>query len=420
LKHTQAEIQQQLEPLIGLKLSIARRGGSMRIFHFGTIRQVEKGSVGKYALHIQCDWRIESVVGIVTGSDDLGQWAFAERDPLGWTYEDQNNLQDVRLGELFKGYDTKTSSYVNATELLFVESIQATQYGDVYLFLSGGYRLALFPTSSFGESWRFFSHQDDEAKAPHFVVDAGIFPDVSKDDTFLALNPRHGAALLFEKGNVFEAQGDLAGAIDQFTQAIELYPEFAAAYFKRAEIYQSQREPELALADLNEALRLIPLSARDRYEIYCERGSVHIDLGNLDEAILDLTHAISMFPKRGLAYFSRACARDLNDDPLGAIADFSELIRLTPQLAGNYDYRGEVYRQQGDFDLALADFNKAIEIKPSDWEFYCHRGLAWIGKGNIQSTVHDYRQALELFPADGPEDAKREMLDFIAQHTQQP
>ena len=43
----QAQIQQQFEPLVGLKLSIARRAGSMRNFHFGDIRRVEDGSFGE-------------------------------------------------------------------------------------------------------------------------------------------------------------------------------------------------------------------------------------------------------------------------------------------------------------------------------------------------------------------------------------
>jgi len=47
------EITAHLQPLIGLELSIARRAADMRVFHFGRIRKVEKGTVGDYALHIQ-------------------------------------------------------------------------------------------------------------------------------------------------------------------------------------------------------------------------------------------------------------------------------------------------------------------------------------------------------------------------------
>src|SRR4051812_41512588 len=101
----QAEVQ-QLEQLIGLKLSIARWIG----FHFGNVRQVEDGSKGEYALHIGCPWRIESATGIVTGSADLRRWAFGERQPQGWNYDDGNSLQDVRIAQLLKGYDTRTRS----------------------------------------------------------------------------------------------------------------------------------------------------------------------------------------------------------------------------------------------------------------------------------------------------------------------
>ena len=46
------EITRELRVLVGLRLSIARRGGSMRIFHFGDVRQLDSGSLGEFALHL--------------------------------------------------------------------------------------------------------------------------------------------------------------------------------------------------------------------------------------------------------------------------------------------------------------------------------------------------------------------------------
>jgi hypothetical protein len=68
---TAEKILSHLQPLIGLQLTIARRGADMRGFHFGPIRVVEGGTVGDYALHVQCPWRIEGSQGIVTGRSDL-------------------------------------------------------------------------------------------------------------------------------------------------------------------------------------------------------------------------------------------------------------------------------------------------------------------------------------------------------------
>jgi hypothetical protein len=144
----------------------------MRIFHFGPIRTVENDTVGDYALHIQCPWRLEGPKGIVTGRWDL--WELAEDradiDWDTWDYADDENLQDRLVGNFLGGYDPQTRSSINETENLVVEAVSADLYGGAIIMLSGGYRLVLFPAGTKGEDWRIFRLQTDE---PHFVIAGG-------------------------------------------------------------------------------------------------------------------------------------------------------------------------------------------------------------------------------------------------------
>ena len=163
-----SKVKKQLRPLVGLKLSIARLAANMRGFHFGEVQVVERGTIGEYALHLQCPWRIEGPEGLITGSSDLWEpdtEARASQQP-SWTYEN-GNLQDERLGFLLKGYDPKTHSLVNETNNLVVENIEADAYGGVVICLSGGYRLAVFPCNIVSENWRFFRPGE---KGGHFVI----------------------------------------------------------------------------------------------------------------------------------------------------------------------------------------------------------------------------------------------------------
>jgi hypothetical protein len=166
------EITARLQPLIGLKLSIARRAADMRVLHFGRIRAVKDGTTGDYALHIQCPWRLEGPQGIVTGRSDL--WEPAEDSPDidwdTWDYDENENLQDRQIGALLAGYDQQTRSFVNETDRLVVEAFGGDAYGGATIMLSGGFRLVLFPAGSCGENWRFFRPRTDE---PHFVVAGG-------------------------------------------------------------------------------------------------------------------------------------------------------------------------------------------------------------------------------------------------------
>ena len=170
---TRDEVLRQLKQLVGRRLSIARRAADLRGFHFGPVTEnsSRNQSHGEFALHIQCPWRLEGPDGIVTGRMDL--WEPAEsREDLDtdtWDYERNENLQDRRIGELLGAYDLKTRSWVNRTGRLVVEAVEADDFGGAVLSLSGGYRLAIFPSGSTGEDWRLFR----PSSPGHFVVAGG-------------------------------------------------------------------------------------------------------------------------------------------------------------------------------------------------------------------------------------------------------
>src|SRR5262245_25598399 len=109
LPNIKAQIEGHLRLLVGKKLSIARRAADMRGFHFGRVSVDEAGkrSSGEFALHIQCPWRIEGPDGIVTGRTDL--WEPAEPGKEinwdTWDYDEDENLQDRRVGALLGTFD---------------------------------------------------------------------------------------------------------------------------------------------------------------------------------------------------------------------------------------------------------------------------------------------------------------------------
>ncbi|MCP4591296.1 MAG: hypothetical protein GY842_11150 [bacterium] len=172
------QVLRHLAPLIGRKLSIARRAADMRGFHFGRVTVYEdgSGSGGEFALHVQCPWRIEGPDSIVTGEADLWEPANPDEniDWDTWNYEDNENLQDLRIRTLLGDSDPTTGSPFNNSDLLIVERVEADDLGGTTIVLSGGYRLVLFPSGSTGEDWRLFQPR---SKAPHFVVGGGEVED---------------------------------------------------------------------------------------------------------------------------------------------------------------------------------------------------------------------------------------------------
>ncbi|HUS15657.1 MAG TPA: hypothetical protein VM536_11650, partial [Chloroflexia bacterium] len=134
-------VQDAPKALVGLPLSVARRAADMRIFHFGQIREDGGGTVGQYALHVQCPWRIDGPAGIITGRSDLWEPVPGHTMPDSWEPGIADNVQDVRLGQLLGGFDAGTHSHVNTGSRLVVEQVQASALGNLDIGLSGGYRL---------------------------------------------------------------------------------------------------------------------------------------------------------------------------------------------------------------------------------------------------------------------------------------
>lgn len=87
-------------------------------------------------------------------------------------------------------------------------------------------------------------------------------------------------------------------------------------------------------------------------------------------------------------------ARDLK----GAIADFTEAIRLNPKLAQIYVMRGNTYYDQGDKEAALKDYNQALSIEPNDAVTYVERGNARDDLGDSKGAIEDYNKAITIQP----------------------
>jgi len=161
--------------LIGLRLFIVRRAADMLVLHFGDIRaHPSGGTVGDWALHVQCPWRFDGPVGMVTGRDDLWVYAGPGERPENWSYEDGHSLQDQRFAGFFTR-DEGTRSWVNEGDRFVVIGTEQTKRGDIRLDLSDGYAILLFPAGSRSEAWRFFAaDSDDHLIFPNTEGDFGI------------------------------------------------------------------------------------------------------------------------------------------------------------------------------------------------------------------------------------------------------
>jgi tetratricopeptide (TPR) repeat protein len=172
--------------------------------------------------------------------------------------------------------------------------------------------------------------------------------------------PALSAAQYFDRGNKKAATGDLPGAVDDLTRAIELDPKMVEAWVSRGNVYSGLGKLDKALPDCARAIELDP----KRAVLWYNRGNVLFRVGQYNKAIADFTKAIELKPTMGFAWGNRGSARSLIGDRAGAIVDYSTAIEINPRDAGAYYSRANSRHDLDDIDGAVADFGMAIEIDP--------------------------------------------------------
>jgi hypothetical protein len=158
MRHDRKVIEMALAPLVGLPLWSAGRAADLEWFQFGARHVVvarvgkAKGSertVGEFALHVQCAWRIVGPNGVVVASRN--RYVPAD-DPDSvspeWEWEQAGaNRCDERIHAWCHG-----NAYV-------VRSVAADTLGGLSLVLSDDFTLDVFPDDSVqGEHWRLLRY----------------------------------------------------------------------------------------------------------------------------------------------------------------------------------------------------------------------------------------------------------------------
>jgi tetratricopeptide (TPR) repeat protein len=162
-----------------------------------------------------------------------------------------------------------------------------------------------------------------------------------------------------EKGK----QGDLEGAIADFTRAIELNLKEDAPYYNRAQAKWQKKDTAGAIADYTRAIELGSINPA----AYNNRGNARSENNDQEGAIADYTRAIELKPDYARAYYNRAVTKQAKGDATGAAADFKAAEKLDPELASEESAAdSKNNRPSGATTVSLLDGKLKLEV-PSDF-----------------------------------------------------
>jgi tetratricopeptide (TPR) repeat protein len=175
--------------------------------------------------------------------------------------------------------------------------------------------------------------------------------------------PGEEAVAAYRRGSTLETQGDLAAAAEEYTKAIELFPDFVQAYSKRALCYSRTNQRDKAMADFGEVIRITPKDAAAYYYrglLYSLMKDYEDALKDYDKAVENNADYVSAYNNRGVSYSQIA-----KPDFKKAVKDFDAAVKLDAQNIWAYFNRGNVYYFKLNEDArGMADFKKVAELDP--------------------------------------------------------
>src|SRR5271165_3503486 len=237
----------------------------------------------------------------------------------------------------------------------------------------------------------------------------------------------------YRRGVTFDDNGNSADAVTEFTEAIRLNPNFAAAYYRRSSAYRKLGQKDKAEADLATARQLDghreptltpthePTSiTNDRAEAddHYRRGVTFDDNGNSADAVTEFTEAIRLNPNFAAAYYRRssayrklgqkdkaeadlATARQLDGHREPTLTPTHEPTSITNDRAEADDHyrRGVTFDDNGNSADAVTEFTEAIRLNPNFAAAYYRRSSAYRKLGQKDKAEADLATARQL---DGP------------------
>ncbi|HLA44082.1 MAG TPA: tetratricopeptide repeat protein, partial [Aggregatilineales bacterium] len=231
----------------------------------------------------------------------------------------------------------------------------------------------------------------------------------------------------YEKGVKAGQNGDFLTAIDEYSRAILLNPNFVEAYSERGSAYHNAGDVEKAGADWMKAVELAPddrltpvrrslyfysveknlQKSRDEAEkgvllnpndsdALAQRGLVRCDLGDYDGAIEDFNRALELNAHDLVIYMNRGVAYAGRGDYDAALADYDKALSINERDALTWIFRGQLFDNQGDYETALYNFNRAISVKPDSADAFASRAMTYHNSGDYDAAITDYTRSLEL------------------------
>lgn len=209
----------------------------------------------------------------------------------------------------------------------------------------------------------------------------------------LQQNPDDTAAYL-KRGLAYYDSGAIMQAVSDYTEVIKINPENGEAYYCRALARLALKNLPGALEDVNKAIS-INFNYAAAHDL---RGIVRRKQGYIQDAIASLKQAADLYLQQKDTENCRLCLERIKQlQPAKPAATPAVVAKNVPTTSINDYFRQLLEKaEKGDTRQAMADLNWILQADAQDAQAYCCRGVVRCKMGNYREAIADFNQALQL------------------------
>lgn len=194
--------------------------------------------------------------------------------------------------------------------------------------------------------------------------------------------------------------GEYEEAIDTYTAGIERFPDYIDFYTNRGMAYFEMGDTDNALHDLDHAVTM----EEHAPEAYANRGMVYLGIGDYQSALVDFYKAIEEKEYfeivDGLYYTYLNLGTLLNQvgEQEQALAVYELAMAENDEDPSLYNAMGMLYIVTEEYEKAIEFFNIALDMDQNFAYAYGNRGHAYYKMGDYSIALSDANTALSIDP----------------------
>lgn len=202
------------------------------------------------------------------------------------------------------------------------------------------------------------------------------------------------ATELYQRGDTFLELKRYDDALASYNRAVELRPEYAAAWNGKGNTLLALKRYEEARNAYDKAIQIQP----DYAEAWIGRGNALDSLQQYKEAINSFDRALEVKFDSLEAWNSKGNVQIKLQKYSEAIASFDKAIQLQPKYSPTWNNRGWAMHNLRQYEEAVKSYDKAVEYQPDFPHAWYQRGNALINLQKYQEAVESYDKAVQFQP----------------------